>query len=129
MDKLLEQIRDNPVAHLPEISLSLLNTFLKGYNHRREAKKVPPVKVNEGFANWLGHRFSFRLSAVSTPENMVLSFSSSDHDAFYKYFELLEEFDRSDLPRSPSTWINSRKGIKRSVRQLLSEVDPSTSQR
>ncbi|MGD0990810.1 MAG: hypothetical protein ABR874_23645 [Candidatus Sulfotelmatobacter sp.] len=62
-------------------------------------------------------------SAIEVPEPVILSFSGDERDAFYRYFELLDEFDRLDLQAlEPSE--ESRKKVREapSPLQAFAEV-------
>jgi hypothetical protein len=101
MNELLLAIRDAPLAYLPEASLSLLFLFRRAYSARHKMHGRPHrwgEKMNR-FGPWVRRRFQMPPSAIELSEPVILCFSDDERDAFYKYFELLEEFNSLDLEK------------------------------
>ena len=98
MDQMLMAIRDTPLVFLPEVSLSLLSLFRKGYDQRCAMEGQPHDWQIDFhlFNGWVRRKFQAEPSAIELAEHVLLSFSPNEQAAFYKYFELLEDFSKLD---------------------------------
>lgn len=92
----LAAIRANPLAYLPEVSLSLLRSFREGYDlrYRMEGQQYD-WRVSFGrFEFWIRRRYHVPGVTISSAEPVLLSLCRSQREAFYKYFELLDQFEQ-----------------------------------
>lgn len=68
-------------------------------------------------------------SAIEIPEPVILSFSAGEREAFYKYFELLDEFNSLDLqnlepsPESRMRVLEARSPLKAFAEVLRTDKD------
>ena len=53
-------------------------------------------------------------SAIELPEPVILSFSAGEREAFYGYFELLDEFNSLDLPNLEPSPVSRRRVLESS---------------
>jgi len=98
---LLEKIRERPGLYLGETSLYALWKFSHGYavgydDGARHAGKNDAVFGFQDNREWEFNHFVYshynRNFTTMCAESLILEESSSDEEAFYKYFELLDEF-------------------------------------
>ncbi len=94
MDQILEAIKIDPLAYLPERSPMLLRHFLAAYVARHTAQSVSS-RVSEmfrPFEQWLCDRYS--LSAGSRDAfDIISSYSDGTENAFANFFVLFAEFE------------------------------------
>jgi hypothetical protein len=114
VNELLVAIRESPLSYLPEVSLSQLFLFRRAYAERRKMHGRPyqwGVKGNR-FGPWVRNKFQILPSAIELSEPVILSFSNDERDAFYKFFELLDEFERLDLQELEPSLESRRKVLQ-----------------
>ncbi|MEH1898054.1 MAG: hypothetical protein V7K94_22680 [Nostoc sp.] len=91
LTRLLQKIKDNPVMYLEKPSITCLDFFLNGYlgapiylGLDREYSGI------EGFQDWMQQREKIKVS--NSWSEIILFDSRSERSAFYRFFELFEEF-------------------------------------
>lgn len=104
MDPLLIEIRRDPLAYLPEVSLSAFGHFRSGYGFRCAVEGAPHDWQFDGraFWEWLAAKYQLKGADALNDISIVSSFSENDAQALEKYFELLEEFSHehpTNVPR------------------------------
>jgi hypothetical protein len=111
MHPLLRAIRDTPLDFLPEPSLKAFMHFRGGYFHRlkMEGQNVNWQYDRRDFHKWLCGRFQLQFAEPVADTALVASFSSSEEDAFRKYFALLEEYLGSEESVEQSSSIGLEK--------------------
>src|SRR5215471_2664508 len=95
MDALSKALRADPLSYLPETSLALLWYFRKGHDLRyaMEGRSYQWRDDSSGsFAGWVRKRFGLNNGRALSHLALISSFSASETEAFFRYFELLEEF-------------------------------------
>lgn len=112
MKTLCKKIRESPLEYLPEVSLHVFAYFLKGYASRARAEGHPlePIFQGRAFHIWVGQRFGIHSVRIPVqggilelpgldmgPQEVVIAHSSTEEAAFYRYFELIEEFEQIQL--------------------------------
>lgn len=81
--------------YLGETSISNLYTWLLGYNAARDELQVAKTAEERKFQRfqpWLQKKYD--VSTTASWASLILSHSSNEdeEDAFYKFFDLLDEF-------------------------------------
>lgn len=120
MNALLSTIREAPLKCLPEASLSQLYLFRQAYGarYRMHGHQYSWGQKMNRFGPWIRKRFQMAPSAIELAEPVILYFSDDDKDAFYKYFELLQEFNSLDIEKlEPSPEVRAK------VRNSLSPLE------
>ncbi|MFC5863823.1 hypothetical protein ACFPT7_16060 [Acidicapsa dinghuensis] len=109
MNDLFKIIRQEPQSLLPEISLRAWMHFYGGYRHRRleDQGSFAPAFDRMDFHRWLCDRFQILYASPIADVSIVSSFFLSEETAFYKYFDLLEEYLRSQEAKSPDVYVFS----------------------
>ena len=94
--ELLELIRKRPGFYIVERSIYPLDSFLGGYvlGVRWSGIILQDYDDLARFGDWLAPRLGFSAS-VSGAANMIREKSSSDSDAFDRFFTLWDEFKRA----------------------------------
>jgi len=101
---LLQMVKENPGAYLDKLSLTLLGYFIAGYGLRvsETYQGIQRIFV-PGYHNYCMpyfQEFVFgRFNSGATTKNyigVILEHTNSEEDAFYTFFELLDEFWRSE---------------------------------
>jgi len=93
--ELLDLIRKRPGFYTVERSIFRLDSFLGGYEL---GVRLSGLVIGDGndlarFRDWLAPRLGFT-SSVSGAANMIREKSTSDSDAFDRFFILWDEFKR-----------------------------------
>jgi hypothetical protein len=91
LTRLLQKIKDNPVLYLEKPSITCLYFFLNGYldapiylGLNREYSGI------EGLKDWIQQRNKIKVS--NSWSEIILFDSRNERSAFYRFFELFEEF-------------------------------------
>lgn len=89
MDKLYEiikKVKKSPELYLGKKSLERLDAFISGYIVACDNN----IEYFPGFSEFIQDRFNIHDSHRDT--EIIQFYSMSDEEAFYQYFELLDEF-------------------------------------
>lgn len=101
---LLQKIKDNPVMYLNEPSITNLRAFLDGYLSQRIHLGLDRDGAgDEGFQEWIQEKANTKLT--QSWAGIILSLYRSEESAFYRFFDLFEEF----LKRNNSSRIHENK--------------------
>jgi len=94
MSKLLKSIEAEPLSYLPEQSLPVLWSFLKGYYGRcqMEGQYQDFGTTFREFDNWIKARFQVKAKALNFID-VICSFCETEQAALLEYFRLLREFE------------------------------------
>ena len=91
---MLERIRERPAMYLPERSISLLDSYLQGYNAALSDAGYRQEDGNEGimtgFQRFVEKRFKIKLSVSWA--NILRFVNSSDAFAFVAFWEIWDEY-------------------------------------
>src|SRR5262245_15377378 len=89
----LDAIRKRHGMYVGEPSINRLHAFLVGYTARLGRVRFALRDQDDfhGFYDWVGGRLGFR-NSTSRWHNMIRSKSTSEADAFKRFFVLLDEF-------------------------------------
>ena len=88
---LLAKIRKNPKSYLGEISLKRLSSYLYGYSIRRY--ELGKTELNSALDDF--HTYVMKLYSDNSTFHfmtVISSNSNSEKEAFYKFYELYDEF-------------------------------------
>jgi len=96
---LLKKIYEMPGLYIWKKSLPFLVHFIGGYSwgedvingHSKDASNAVGSRVLEGFDEFVYTYYDCKITALNG-EALILKNSTSDEDAFDKYFELLDMF-------------------------------------
>ncbi len=91
LSRLLQEIKDNPVIYIDKPSIICLHSFLNGYLDA-------PIYLGldrefsglEGFQDWIQERA--KTQVCQSWSGIIIFGSGSERSAFYRFFELFEEF-------------------------------------
>ena len=88
--EILQEIKARPKIYLGTISLELLDAFIGGcicYHHKLTGSYL---EFLPGFDKFIHDRFD--IQSTQGWATIIRFFSESDEAAFYKFYDLLEEF-------------------------------------
>jgi hypothetical protein len=96
LSRLFEQIKENPSMYLDKPSITNLRSFLDGYlTSRFHLGLDRECSGTKGFNEWMQERVKTNLS--QSWAGIILSLCGSEESAFYRFFELFEQFlNRND---------------------------------
>lgn len=86
---LLMDIKKRPGVYLGQKSLTLLDAFLGGYIFRLREEGNPDAELRD-FQNYIANRFNIR--STHSWAHIIRFYSSSEADAFDRFYELLNDF-------------------------------------
>lgn len=84
------KIKENPDKYIGCASLSRLNLFILGYTLSQEDEDCTFSNWLDEFQKFVQQKYNIRHSIRFS--EIIRCFSSSDSHAFYRFYELLEEF-------------------------------------
>ncbi|AFY48162.1 hypothetical protein Nos7524_2319 [Nostoc sp. PCC 7524] len=90
---LLERIKQRPGMYIGQCSITRLNMLLVGYSQARMELGLPRTEQEKNFDNfqkWIQSKFNIKSS--QSWDSIILSTSTDEKDAFYKFFQLFEQF-------------------------------------
>lgn len=90
---LLERIKQRPGMYIGQCSITRLNMLLVGYSQARMELGLPRTEQEKNFDNfqeWIQDKFN--INSSQSWESIILSNSTNEKDAFYKFFQLFEQF-------------------------------------
>ncbi|MBD2344855.1 hypothetical protein [Anabaena subtropica] len=90
---LLERIKQRPGMYIGQCSITRLNMLLVGYSQARMELGLPRTKQEKNFDNfqeWVQNKFNINTS--QSWDSIILANSTDEKDAFYKFFQLFEQF-------------------------------------
>ena len=92
----MNDIREDPLKYLPEVSLTVLRMFYMGYIFRyyKEGHSLEDDVDHQAFDSWIRARFGVSRSYFNV-FSIVRSFAANDADAFHDFFALRDEFLRT----------------------------------
>lgn len=91
LSRLLQKIKDSPVMYLGKPSLTCLHSFLIGYlSSRSDLGLDREGTILDGFQEWIQKRE--KTQASRSWAGIILCSNISERSAFYRFFELLDEF-------------------------------------
>ena len=91
--KLFEQIKKRPGMFLGHVSIRNFNMFIGGYSCARMSLKLAPTEQElefAGFQDWIQEKYN--VTACHSWAGIILLNSEDDKAAFWKFFDLLEEY-------------------------------------
>jgi hypothetical protein len=89
--ELLKKIKDKPGLYLGKKSLERLHSFLSGYVVCLYDRCNEPCPVLlSGFQEYVQKKYN--IASTHSCERIIDFYSTSDEEAFDKYFDLLDEF-------------------------------------
>ena len=97
---LLQDIRKRPNLYLGEASLELLNAFIGGCSFYCLIVNGYYPEFFPGFQEFVQTRYD--IHTVHGWWSIIRSFCANDEEAFYKFFELLDEF--LIITKAKNTW-------------------------
>lgn len=93
LSELFQAIRERPGLYFGDSPpLSALYFFIQGSCLGRKRDESPPLSLPHDFEGWVAYRIGASRSLNWL--GMVLSVSADEHEAFGRFFELLEEYDQ-----------------------------------
>ncbi|ABA20706.1 hypothetical protein Ava_1082 [Trichormus variabilis ATCC 29413] len=90
---LLERIKQRPGMYIGHCSITRLNMLLVGYSQARMELGLPRTKQEKNFDNfqeWI--QIKFNINTSQSWDSIILANSTDEKDAFYKFFQLFEQF-------------------------------------
>jgi hypothetical protein len=90
---LLERIKQRPGMYIGQCSITRLNMLLIGYSQARMELGLPRTEQEKNFDDfqeWIQSKFNINTSQGW--DSIILSNSTNEKDAFYKFFQLFEQF-------------------------------------
>jgi hypothetical protein len=93
LDELLNRIRQKPGLYIGSSSAQYLHMFLEGYISALRDYAIPPSEQEllfRKFPEWLQARE--RVYTSASWAKIILLNSSNEEHAFYRFFELYDEF-------------------------------------
>ncbi|MCF4966609.1 hypothetical protein [Nostoc sp. CMAA1605] len=90
---LLERIKQRPGMYIGQCSITRLNMLLIGYSQARMELGLPRTEQEKHFDNfqeWI--QIKFNINSSQSWDSIILSNSTDEKDAFYKFFQLFEQF-------------------------------------
>jgi hypothetical protein len=79
--------------YIGQCSITRLNMLLVGYSQARMELGLPRTEQEKNFDNfqeWIQSKFNIKSS--QSWDSIILSNSTDEKDAFYKFFQLFEQF-------------------------------------
>ena len=102
---LLEKIKQRSSLYLGKRSLSHLHVFIDGYTFARRQLGIPVTEQEtkfEEFQEWIEKRFN--QADTQSWSRIILFYSEDEADALKRFFDLFEEFLKSEqLPKIDET--------------------------
>jgi hypothetical protein len=90
----IEDVAENPAMYLPSRSIYCLKAYIDGINSQ---EMTDVWDYLDGFYDWLVETFQHDGKTVPDEVKLILHYVSTDpNDAFYRFFELLENFYEGD---------------------------------
>ncbi|NET59955.1 MAG: hypothetical protein F6K47_28550 [Symploca sp. SIO2E6] len=112
---LIRNIQKRPAMYLGQPSIVHLRTFLAGYFFARHQLGEPETAQEKHFDNfqpWIQKKF--KITSSQSWDKIILFFSQDEHQALKQFFELFDEFSRSDckaaMPVITQTFHSTIKG-------------------
>jgi len=88
---LLLEIREEPYKYLERPTLKYLHSFMSGYIvYRNYIDREIHYDFYQGFSRYIQEKFQIYLSVSDM--DIIEFFSTSEEEAFNRYFELLDEY-------------------------------------
>lgn len=94
---LLERIKQKPGMYLGNCSITRLNMLLVGYSQARMELELPRTVQEQEFdqfQEWIQHKYN--ISDSKGWDSIILLNSTDEKEAFYKFFQLFDEFSHSN---------------------------------
>jgi hypothetical protein len=125
MHPLFVALRKAPLEYLPALSLRAFLPFRSGYFYGLKIEGHDSTfPCHRGYHHWLCERFELDHAEAIADTEIVLSFTANEEEAFYRYFELLEEFlltaDPAENP--PSAQMRSNEVGTPDFSELLRQI-------
>ncbi|BAT51406.1 hypothetical protein NOS3756_03290 [Nostoc sp. NIES-3756] len=105
---LLHNIQKRPAMYLGQPSISHLRAFLSGYFFSRHQLGTPETEQEKYFANfqtWIQERF--KVTSSQSWDKIILFFSQDEHKALEQFFQLFDEFTKSDRHEETSVILDN----------------------
>ena len=107
--ELLQKIKENPRLYLGKKSLERLHSFLNGYavclydrcGELHPSELCPSLWFFTGFQEYVQKKY--RITSSQSWDKIIDFHSSSDEEAFYKFFDLLDKFLKANDGSCSST--------------------------
>ena len=113
---LLRKIKQRPSLYLGKRSLSHLHTFLDGYTFACRQLGIPLTeqeKKIEEFQEWIEIRFN--QPSTQSWSRIILFYSEDETDALNRFFNLFEEFLKSEEVSKNNDEVNKWNPPKKSL--------------
>ena len=95
IELLINEIRKRPGLYLGKKSISLFGAFIHGYEEcLRENEMTRDIRLHPDFYEFVLEKYPTTLSIGWV--GIILGQSSSEEEAFDKFFELYDEFQNRD---------------------------------
>jgi hypothetical protein len=111
---LIRNIQKRPAMYLGQPSITHLRTFLAGYFFARHQLGEPETNQEKHFDNfqtWIQEKF--KIASSQSWDKIILFFSQDEHKALEQFFELFDEFSRTErngaTPVIPKTFHSTTK--------------------
>jgi hypothetical protein len=94
---LIRNIQKRPAMYLGQPSISHLRAFLAGYFFARHQLGEPETDREKHFANfqtWIQEKFN--ITSSQSWDKIILFFSQDEHKALEQFFELFNEFSKTE---------------------------------
>ena len=126
LNRLLQDIKENPVMYLDQPSITCLDSFLVGYlSTRTEMGLDRQGSGIEGFQEWIQEREKINIS--QSWAGTLIFVCGSERNAFFNFFELVERFfkpdDSSQNQKNGKSLNSSENDLRFSVRALYELLD------
>lgn len=92
--EILLKIKADPLKYLDAPSFELLTCFLLGYDYEKNIHVWPNDERDclNGFDEFVKQKYRFGYEYTVSWREIIKFFSPSDENAFYTFYELLDEF-------------------------------------
>lgn len=94
---LLERIKQRPGMYIGQCSITRLNMLLVGYSQARMELGLPRTEQEKNFdkfQEWIESKYN--ITASLGWDSIILLNSNDEKDAFYKFFQLFEQFHQGE---------------------------------
>lgn len=94
---LLERIKQRPGMYIGQCSITRLNMLLVGYSQARMELGLPRTEQEKSFDHfqeWIQNKYN--VTASQGWDSIILANSTDEKDAFYKFFQLFEQFTKQE---------------------------------
>ncbi|MEA5575116.1 hypothetical protein [Anabaena sp. UHCC 0451] len=95
---LIRNIQKRPAMYLGRANITNLRTFIAGYCFARRQMGIPQTAQEQKFSEfptWIQQKFS--IVSHQTWDQIILFFSTDEHSALEKFFQLFDEFTQAEV--------------------------------